>query len=305
MRITLTGADGFVGRHFTRLATSRGHEVTGVVRSDSSTIPTELSDVVYCDLTERWPELPQSDAVLHLAGLAAVQPSFNEAQRYIEHNAAMVVRMCEAFLRGGRAPRVVVASSGALYAPSSEPVSETSPIAFTSPYVISKVLVENLLSYYNRRGLECIAVRPFNHIGPGQSPGFLVPDLFARVGQLQPEDAFETGNLSTKRDYTDVRDVAMAYVMMCEAARLERRLYNVASGVAKSGEEVLQAVCATLGRPVPRARSIDPELLRPVENSIVVGDANLIRSELGWKPQVPFSHSIRDFLLESAESEKS
>jgi GDP-4-dehydro-6-deoxy-D-mannose reductase len=299
LRICVTGADGFVGRHFARLAAECGHEVVGVVRSSSDPAPVGLTEVVECDLTERWPALPEVDVVLHLAGLADVGASFAEPRRYIDANAAMVINMCEALLRGGAPTRVVGVSSGAVYGASAHPVSEESGVAFSSPYVVSKIAVENLLAYYNGRGLDCVVARPFNHIGPGQGPGFLVPDLTARMSQLGEEEPLETGDLSTRRDYTDVRDVVAAYLLMCEAPSLEHRVYNIASGTSISGEDVLQEVCRALGRRVPARTEIAPGLRRPIDNPVVTGDASRLGDELGWRPRVSFSESIRAFVAAS------
>ncbi len=104
-----------------------------------------------------------------------------------------------------------VRQHGAVYAPKdSEARAEGDPVAFTSPYVVSKVLIENQFAGYPERGLDTNAARPFNHVGPGQGPGFLVPDLVRRLRGRAGAENFKFGNLSTARDYTDVRDVAAA-----------------------------------------------------------------------------------------------
>ncbi|MFA4841978.1 MAG: NAD-dependent epimerase/dehydratase family protein, partial [Agrococcus sp.] len=203
MRLGVTGADGFVGRHVARIAAERGHHVVGVTRSDDAEVP-GVAEVVTADLTREWPGMPPVDAIVHLAGLAAVGPSFDEPLRYITDNAAMAVHMCESLLHAtGPAPRVVAASSGAVYAPADRPVDESAPLAFDSPYAVSKGTVDNLLSYYRGRGLDTVVVRPFNHIGPGQAPGFIVPDLIEQLDALEPGEALTAGNLDAERDYTD------------------------------------------------------------------------------------------------------
>ncbi|KAA6434892.1 NAD-dependent epimerase/dehydratase family protein [Agrococcus sediminis] len=294
LRIAITGADGFVGRHVARLAAERGHRVVGVLRSERREPPPDLDEAVVADLAHAASALPPVDVVLHLAGLAAVGPSFAQPQRYLEQNSAMVTHLAESLLQADERPRLIGASSGAVYAPGEGPLDERAPTACASPYVVSKLLVELQLDYYRGRGLETIAVRPFNHLGPGQGEGFLLPDLAAGLRRLRPGEALPVGDLTTRRDYTDVRDVAAAYLALCEAPVLEHPLYNVASGIARSGEEVLAALCAALGVPMPPRVRIAGER-RPVDAQEVVGDAGRLRDELGWRPRIGLAETVRDF----------
>lgn len=289
-RLAITGVDGFVGRHVAKLAAEAGYETVGISRSAAPTVD-GLAEYVSADLAVGWPEIPEVDAIIHLAGLAAVGPSFDEPLRYIDVNAAIAINMCEALLAQGRPVRVVVASTGALYGASQAPLTEQSPLAFSSPYAVSKATVENLLTYYVGRGLDLVAARPFNHIGPGQSLGFLVPDLIHKLAALPEGGALHTGNLAAERDYTDVRDVAAAYLLLARAERLLHRVYNVASGRSRSGYEVLAAICTALGREQPE---VVMDQSRPVDVPRVTGDARRLREELGWTPRFEFATSIED-----------
>ncbi|WP_306232113.1 NAD-dependent epimerase/dehydratase family protein [Agrococcus beijingensis] len=288
LRLAITGVDGFVGRHVAQIAAERGHHVVGVTRSADATVA-GVAELVEADLTEQWPRTPPVDAIVHLAGLAAVGPSFDEPVRYIVENAAMTAHLCEALLRHDEPARVVAASTGAIYAPSDEPIDETATLAYASPYAVSKGTVEHLLSYYRGRGLDTVVARPFNHIGAGQSPGFLVPDLLEHLDGLGDEEPLPAGNLDAERDYTDVRDVATAYLLLAEAPVLAHDVYNVASGRARSGHEVLAAICAALGRSVPELGTGE---LRPLDMPRVVGDATRLRDELDWAPAHDFADSI-------------
>ncbi|GAA4348569.1 NAD-dependent epimerase/dehydratase family protein [Microbacterium rhizosphaerae] len=297
-RLVITGVDGFVGRHLAHAAADAGLDVFGIARapiSDAALLPW-LGGHAAVDLRSEWPrEAPLDEPIVHLAGLAAVGPSFDHPQRYISSNSAMVTKMCEALLRAGTAPRVVVVSSGAVYAPNDEdPLrAETDPVAFTSPYVVSKVLVENQVAYYRRRGLDIVVARPFNHIGPGQSSGFLVPDLLVRLKSLGDSDVLRVGNLATRRDYTDVRDVVRAYLSLASALTLDHDVYNVASGVSRSGEEILEMLCACLAIATPRLITED-EKIRATDPAIIVGRAERIAADVGWHPTIPFAQTIAD-----------
>jgi GDP-4-dehydro-6-deoxy-D-mannose reductase len=268
--------------------------------SRATTVDEELADLLADyhagDLAEQWPSQLRADAVIHLAGLAAVGPSFDRPQEYIETNSAMVTHMCEAMLEWDRPPRVVGVSSGAVYGtvPKSGVVDEMTPTAPTSPYVVSKLLVEQQLAYYARRGIDAIIARPFNHIGPGQRSGFIVPDLTEALRKLSPGDAFPVGNLTTERDYTDVRDVATAYLLLAGTPSHEHDIYNVCSGRSVTGYRLLDEVASALGVPVPRT-VVDPTRVRAVDVPRITGSAQRLHDEFGWVPDIGLAQSIADF----------
>lgn len=297
MRLLVTGADGFVGRHVARLAVDAGHSVDAVVQrppADADPLRELVATVQVADLVAARPSV-QADAVVHLAGLAAVGPSFAEPQRYLDANSAMMTNVAEATLDGNPQARVIAVSSGALYGGETGLIDESRNIHMTSPYAVAKRLVELQAEYYAGRGLDVVVARPFNHIGPGQRQGFLVPDLAAQLTAAAPGAPITTGNLDTERDYTDVRDVAAAYLRLCTQPTLDRRTFNVASGTARPGREVLAALCGALGIEVPEA-IVDPARVRPNDPASIAGDATRLREATGWAPERTFEESIRDFV---------
>lgn len=295
--VVVTGVDGFVGRHVAALAKAAGVTVHGVGRADrlDRDVERNVASYVAVDLTEAWPELPEAEGIIHLAGLAAVGPSFGEPQRYIEANSSMVTQMCESLLASGYQGTLVTVSSGAVYAPSALPLTEESPVAAASPYAISKLLVESQMEYYRRRGLRTVVARPFNHIGPGQRAGFLVPDLHDRLVALPEGEALSVGDLSTRRDYLDVRDVARAYLALAAAQAWRHGVYNVASGASLAGTEILAALAEAMGREVPDLVT-DAASVRPTDASTIVGSAQRLFHEFGWAPEFSISRSIADFV---------
>jgi GDP-4-dehydro-6-deoxy-D-mannose reductase len=306
MNIIVTGANGFVGHHLIRELTAAGHRVVAVGQEESArgVITNHITEYAQADLTEHWPEIKAAaDAVIHLAGLAAVGPSFDNPQNYLNLNSAMVTNMCEFYLKQDKKPRIVIVSSGAVYDPAqSMPIQETDAVAFNSPYAVSKVLTENQAAYYNARGLECIVMRPFNHIGPGQMPGFIVPDLFKKIQERTSKDSpITSGNLTSKRDYTDVRDVAKAYRLVATVNNTPQKLiYNVCSGESHSGAEVLSAIAKALKTQEPEV-SVDKNLLRPNDIQDIRGDNNRLKNEFGWEPAFTFDQSISDFVQSMQE----
>ncbi|WHE35751.1 NAD-dependent epimerase/dehydratase family protein [Microbacterium sp. BDGP8] len=307
--LLITGSNGFVGPHVAATAAGHGLRVwaTGREAKPSDRLAPHCDEYFSRDLSKEWRIPAEVDLVVHLAGLAAVGPSFERPQEYISVNSSIMTNMCEALMAANRRPRMVVVSSGSVYAPprdESTALDESAPVSASSPYAVAKMLVESQAAYYARRGLDTIVARPFNHIGPGQASGFLVPDLAQSLDALPPEQSLEAGNLHAARDFTDVRDVASAYVTLSVAPSHDHDLYNVASGAAHNGFDVLATICDASNRPVPEVR-IDPGRLRPSDPMRIVGDARRLTAEFGWKPAIPWTQSIRDYLTDRAGSSAS
>ena len=297
--LVITGANGFVGTHLARIATQSGYRVLAVGREARPSLGLDGAYVEYvsADLARRWPITESVDAIVHLAGLAAVGPSFDDPQKYISVNSSIMTNMGEYLLEQRSDARVVVVSSGSVYgAPQpGESLHEESPVSPTSPYAVAKLLVEHQSQYYAARGLDTLVVRPFNHIGPGQSRGFLVPDLAADLDSLARDAPLSVGNLATARDYTDVRDVSRAYLTLAFASSHTHNLYNVASGTSHSGREILDAIARSKNQPLP-ALLADPARLRPTDPLAITGSAERIRHEFGWTPSIDWRESIREFV---------
>jgi GDP-4-dehydro-6-deoxy-D-mannose reductase len=295
VKVTVSGVGGFVGAHLVRELTGHGHQVVGLGKGPLSPDVEALVDrYIDVDLAKEWPDT-SADAVVHLAGLSAVGPSFADPQRYLHGNSAPMTQLAENLLVSGARPRVVVVSTGAVYAPGVQ-VDEDAPIRTSSPYVVSKLLLEAQCSYYRARGLDVVVMRPFNHIGPGQQPGFLLPDLLQGVAA----GSLTVGNLDTRRDYTDVRDVARAYRLAVEAPFVRAPVLNVSSGRSVSGREVLDLVARELG--VQPEVIVDPARLRPDDPADISGDSTLIDTELGWRPDIDLTTTVRDALAASDAS---
>lgn len=296
--VLITGVNGFVGQHLTQELITNDCKVIGIgrERQADTRIAEDLSSYYAADLAQEWPSVAEPvDAIIHLAGLAAVGPSFDDPQTYINLNSAMLTYMAEHYLQQEHRPRILVISSGAIYdANQPMPLTESSRVGFNSPYAVSKILVENQCAYYCNRGLDCIVVRPFNHIGPGQLPGFLVPDLAQQLAAADKDGVIEVGNLTTRRDYTDVRDVARAYRLLATTTDLHASLYNVCSGKSISGEEVLEQLQTAMDR-TNITVSVDKNRFRPTDVQEIYGDASRLQADTGWQPEIPLSQTIRDF----------
>lgn len=304
--IIVTGINGFVGRHLAEKLKQRSYNVHGIGRESAPRKPvdTTLSAYSVGDMLDRssLENIPfkQASAIIHLAGLASVADSFRYPDLYRTGNATMTENLLSCAYDAGFTGRVVVVSTGALYDPSEPmPIDETSKLSDNSPYAYGKIKAENIAKAYGSKGYDVVIARPFNHIGPGQNRGFLVPDLYEQIIEARETGSKEisVGNLNTKRDYTDVRDIADAYVRLATAKTLQNDIYNICSGRSYSGLDILEiikkAASAQEIRPV-----IDQDRVRPTDALDIVGDSSRIQSELKWKPLFSLEKAIVDFVLE-------
>lgn len=292
-KIMITGANGFVGTHLQKELRDNNIEVVAINGPQAGEgTPIDLTD------TQAVSQLQFSgiDAVIHLAGMANVGRSFDEPQPYVTSSSLMAFNLLETMKAQQSAARFVLVSTGAVYAPNQTlPIDETSLTAASSPYVISKLVAEDICEYYASRGIDCIVARPFNHIGPGQLPGFLVPDLIQQIQQsLQSSSPLKVGNLKTKRDYTDVRDVANAYRLLATTPELSYRTYNICTGRSLAGEEILSEITKNIPNADMVTIEVDPSKLRPNDIMDIYGSNERLTSDTGWQPQISISQTIAD-----------
>lgn len=302
--ITITGANGFVGHHLSEACAKNGKDILGIgygELAEDSKLRSWLKDYKAVNLIDRDDVQSQIDfsgvdTMFHLAGLAAVGPSFENPARYIADNTAMLINLAEKALKDKSKARFIVVSSGAVYDPNQKlPISESGKTISNSPYAISKVTTELFCEYYRSRGLDMVVVRPFNHIGPGQGPGFILPDLAAQAKGYEAKKRFDVGNIDTKRDYTDVRDVVQAYIALAESKSLSSSLYNVCSGKSHSGKEILDEICKNIGIESPKIE-VDQSKVRPNDVMDIYGDNSKIKADTGWEAKIPLSQSVADFI---------
>lgn len=302
--IIITGINGFVGEHLARHLQQVGFSVRGIGREAKANpnvapfVDTyQSADLLDSDDVKKL-TLNNAVAIIHLAGLASVAESFDKPDLYKSGNATMTENLLNAASAQGFSGRVVAISTGALYSPTEPmPLKESSKTAQNSPYAIGKIRAEEVIKKHREDGMDAIIVRPFNHIGPGQGPGFLVGDLYDQLNTAKESGSHEilVGNLATKRDYTDVRDIVKAYTLLATAPSLQYDTYNVASGVSREGFEILGYLKSAMGlgdiKPVT-----DPSRIRPTDVMDITGDASRIHDELGWQPTLAISDAIKDFV---------
>jgi GDP-4-dehydro-6-deoxy-D-mannose reductase len=300
--ILVTGAAGFAGSHVVEALGGPDHVVGWTHHAPP---PREIAHLAawhrvdMLNLAEVRDEIARlkPSAVIHCAGAPNVAHSWRDAVTPLSANVLATHHLFDALGRAGAACRVVVPGSATVYAASTAALTEESPIAPSNPYAVSKLAQEQLaLRAAREDGVDVIVTRSFNHTGPRQSAAFAAPNMARQIALIEAgvaEPVIKTGNLEAQRDFTDVRDIARAYVALLRHGATST-LYNVASGTTRLMRSVLEALVA-------RARvnvrvEIDPALMRPIDTPIVLGDATRLRRETGWRPEIPFDRTLDDLL---------
>ena len=292
MRALITGAQGFVGRHLTEHLSARGDDVVGVDRHDGGVDITDGAAVLA--LLEQ----VQPEVIYHLAGWADVGGSWRAPVEAFRVNAEGTLNVLNAAIEVG-VRRVLSVSSADVYGKVDTdelPLTEDSPLRPASPYAASKVAADFLgLQAWLGRGLPVLRVRAFNHLGPGQTDAFVAPALASRIArnELHGNDVLTVGNLSARRDFTDVRDVVRAYRLLVESGE-PGEVYNVCSGVDLAVQELADKLLALATRPM--RFEADPDLLRPVDIPVLRGDHTRLTEATGWEPEIAIDRTLADLL---------
>ena len=291
MRSLITGGRGFVGTWLADHLRSSGDHVVQIDQEVEITDPVALLAAV----NDAAP-----DAIYHLAAMTHVGQSWDEPLRVLDVNVLGTGALLAAARECRSDPRVLVTSSAEVYGavtdPAQLPLTEASPTAPLTPYAASKLAGEALCTQaWLGHGLHVITVRPFNHIGPGQSPNFAVSALAKRIVEAERSGAagIAVGNLSARRDFTDVRDVVRSYRMLIESGE-PGQIYNVCSGKDIAIQEIADRLLAQAGSSV--RLQPDPSLMRPVEVPVLRGDPNRLMSATGWHPEIPLDQTLADVL---------
>jgi GDP-4-dehydro-6-deoxy-D-mannose reductase len=176
-------------------------------------------------------------------------------------------------------------------------MTEDSHILPASPYAVSKICQEEMALHYALRGFEVIIARAFNHMGPGQNTGFLIPDLVKQVVEAEGgvSDKILVGNLEAKRDYTDVRDIVRAYRLLLENGR-SGETYNICSGTSRSGQEMLDLIVSKSSIAVTVEQ--DPARMRPSDTPDIYGSHEKLTTDTGWQPEIPLETTIADVIAD-------
>jgi GDP-4-dehydro-6-deoxy-D-mannose reductase len=298
MRVLVTGADGFVGTHLCKTLTERGDEVLACGGPDR----TDGLDVVDGPAVFERFRAFEPEGIVHLAGVSSVSWSHQNLAETIKVNVLGTTQVIEATRRFAPNARVLLIGSGEEYGriEPGKPAREPDTLAPVSPYAASKTAAEAIgrqafLAY----GLQVILLRPFNHLGRGQSRQFVVPSLARQLLAIETSESpgsVEVGDLTPVRDFTHVADVVNAYALLLDRGRAGE-VYNVCSGCGLSIRQILDLLQELAGT---RAEvTVDPNRVRPAEIPWLVGDPRKVEA-LGWRRQRDVRDALREVLEEHA-----
>jgi GDP-4-dehydro-6-deoxy-D-mannose reductase len=306
VRVLITGVTGFAGGYLSSYCAALGHEVHGLVRPGregavpSGVVPHagELGDPasVAGVLAAVAPE-----RIVHLAGASSVGRSFAEPLATWEVNLGGTLGLLEALRTHDPPIPALIVTSGEIHGrvPVEElPVSVETPLHPLSPYGASKAAADLAAGQYREAyGLRAIRVRAFNHVGPGQDPRFVLPNVARQIAraEAQGQDAIEVrvGNVDTRRDFIDVRDMVRAYWLLLDRGDPDV-VYMACSGHSLPVRRLLEGL-ARLAR-IPVTYASDPRLRRDGEQSDLYGSPARLRADTGWTPEIPIDTTLADTL---------
>lgn len=294
-KLMVTGEAGFVGGFIRQALVAENNAYPFEL------IPSPDLDLRDTDGLARICAAISPDYVIHLAAQSFVPASFSNPRETYEINFLGTLNLLQALKLSGFNGRFLFVGSGDTYglvAPEALPLTENSPLKPRNPYAVSKVAAEALCYQWSQtEGMDIVMVRPFNHIGPAQSEQFVVADFAQQVmkiklGLLDPEIC--VGDIDVTRDFTDVRDVVRAYLMLLSCAGGSGEIYNVCTGREHSIREILQRLLA-LAEVAADIRQ-DPARSRASEQRRIYGAYDKLHHATGWQPEITLEQSLLDNL---------
>ena len=300
----MTGAAGFIGSRLVRRLVSEGHEVVGVdawrtyydldqKRANIARIGESPRfrlldlDLATADLTG---VLDGATWVFHQAAQPGVRRSWGEFGTYVHDNVEATQRLLSACQEVPSLERLVYASSSSVYGDAEAfPAREDARPAPRSPYGVTKLAAEHLVSLYAANfGVPTVSLRYFTVYGPGQRPDMATHRLIRSAMLGDPFPLYGDG--SAIRDFTFVDDIVEANLRAAAAGIAPGSVLNVAGGGATSMRELIDLVGECVGRAVP----IDQRDEQPGDVRRTGGDTSALVAATGWKPEVPIREGVQE-----------
>ena len=305
MKALVIGGGGFVGPYLVNhLVKDLGYEVT-VTKTEKETLNMDNAKVRNLDILDidqiiNLLNEEKADYLFHLAAQSSVAYSWKNPTLTVDVNVKGCINLLEAARAVEKKPRILLIGSGEEYGHIKKdecPIIEDNVVRPGNIYAATKAC-QNMLGkiYSDAYDLDIMMVRAFNHIGPNQTPMFVVADFCKQVADIEKgiqEPVMYVGNLSAKRDFTDVRDVVKAYAKLVKGGK-RGETYNVGTGNAVAIEDILNKIVSMSDKNIEV--KIDEKKLRPVDVPIIEPDISKIKSEVGWEPQIPLEQTLLETL---------
>ena len=305
MKALVVGGGGFVGPYLVKhLKEEQGMEVY-VTKTEKETLDMDCSGIYNLDILElsQVAELLNKirpDYIFHLAAQSSVAYSWKNPGLTIDVNIKGCVNLLDGIRQLDYKPRVLLIGSGEEYGHIKDgecPIVEDNVLRPGNIYAATKSC-QNMLGkiYSDAYDMDVMMVRAFNHIGPNQTPVFVVADFCKQVADIEnglSEPVIYVGNLSARRDFTDVRDVVRAYAMLVKDGK-RGETYNVGRGHAVAIQEILDRIVALSDKDIEVR--VDESKLRPVDVPIIEPDITKIRETVGWEPEIELETTLNETL---------
>lgn len=306
-RAFITGIEGFAGSHLAELLLKKGYRVSGTVL-DFKNIDNirhflkriNIAECNICNFQKLGSAIKRfkPDVIFHLAGIASIPESFRDPGTTYKINFWGTYNLLELIRRYSPDANVLVVGSAHEYGHVKEsnlPVKESHPLNPETPYGASKAAAEMLsLQYYYSFGMKIFLVRSFNHIGPRQNPDFVLSSFAKQIAEImnrKTPPVLKTGNLDVYRDFTDVRDVTNAYLLIVKKGKCGE-IYNVCSGRAVRLSDLLKKMLKISGCGAKVV--VDKSRMRKSEVFKFYGDNTRLKDVTGWTQHYKLEDTIRN-----------
>ena len=310
MRVLITGITGFVGSHMAEYALAKGAQVFGSNRWRSKTenidhlrdkVTFLESDLRDLSSVRSLLEISSPDFVVHLAAQSFVGVSWHAPAETLSTNILSQVHLLEAIRGLKMSPRFLAVGSSEEYGlvyPNELPINESNPLRPLSPYAVGKVTQDMMaFQYFKSYGLPIVRTRAFNHEGPRRGDVFVTSNFARQIAEIEAglrDAVLYVGDLTPRRDYSDVRDIVRGYWLLLEKGE-PGEVYNLCSGTSWAIQQVLDFL---LDQSKVKGITIktDPARLRPSDVMILEGDPGKVFKATGWKVEIPFERTLTELL---------
>ena len=308
----ITGYSGFVSRHFLEYldknetyASIKGLDVQEPEFSHDSyktiRVDFEKIDLLDQDRVESIIFNFQPDYIVHLASYSSVAFSWKEPVLSFQNNMNIYLNLLESIRKLNLPVRILSIGSSEEYGNVDEkslPLTEEHTPKPLNPYAVARVSQEMISKVYvDGYGLDIVMTRSFNHIGPYQKDIFVISSFAKQLVEIKKNgnssSELVTGDASIVRDFTDVRDVVVAYDLLLKKGK-HGEIYNVCSGEGRSLNDIIDIMAKILN--INIHTRVNKKLVRPNDNKIIIGSNEKIKREVGWDNVIPLEKSLTDII---------